>query len=141
MAGPIQSAIAQAMGAVGGAALVGKNVADERAERQADEKARAEAEEKEAQKKAYAATLAKAVSYKSIAGSPWVWKNEDLIASPDDVAYVASQQSLYNYLSAKQKNRKGIKARIAQFKGANEAPATVDYKEEKKGANQTWGQK
>lgn len=134
MAGPIQTALGQALASIGGAALVGKGVADETAKRQAEEKQEQEAAEAEARKQAMAKSLSQAVSYKIIEPM-YFWKGEEPLATSNEMATLAADTSLMNFKSARDRTRKGIKARMANLK----ARADTSYKQEPKKEDYTYG--
>lgn len=134
MAGPIQTALGQALGAIGASALVGKGVADEAAKRQAEEKQEQEAAEAEARKQAMAKSLSQAVSYKIIEPM-YFWKGEEPLATSNEMATLAADTSLMNFKSARDRTRKGIKARFAHLKAKSEAT----YQEEPKKEDYTYG--
>ena len=138
MAGQIQTAIGQMMGAIGGAALVGKGVAEDEAKRQADKKAEAKAAEEQARKEAVAKALSQATSYKII-DPIYFWKNEEPLATSDEMASLASGQSLYNYRNTKLRTRKGIQARLGMLKNKSGATASYGNIEPKKEGDYTYG--
>ena len=113
--GPIQTALGQALTAIGGAALVGKKVADERAERQVAEDEKKKEQEGESRAKAMAESLSQAVSYK-ISEPIYFAKDGSPLATSDEMAALVADTSLMNFRSAKDRTRKGIKARMSKFK-------------------------
>ena len=129
--GPIQTALGQALTAVGGAAIVGKKIADERAERQVAEKQEKEAKEGEARAKAMAEALSQAVSYK-ISEPIYFAKSGEPLATTNEMAALVADTSLMNFRSAKDRTRESIKARMMKFQKeeANFADSEPAKKEE-----------
>ena len=122
--GPIQTALGQALGSVGAAALVGKK----QYERQiAEEKRDAKEEAREAEKAAKADEKAKKEAAKALKAaqknkidSPkqvyFLEGEEEPLATSSEIAIVLSTQSLHNALSAKARTKSSIEARRQKVK-------------------------
>lgn len=134
MAG-IQTAIGQLLGAVGGAALVGKKGIDDANERQAAE---AEEQEQAAQNEAIKKALAQAVSYKKL-DRVYFWKGEEPLADSNEMAALSAQQSLNAHYNTKLRTKKGTFARLQKLRQVN--PATYEGATAPKEEVSTWGQR
>ena len=138
MAG-IQTAIAQAMGAIGGAALVGKGVAEDAAEKQAEQEEKRKAIQKAAEKSAVAQALKMAASYQKISDPIYFWKNEEPLATSEELASVVAEQSVYNKLDSKKRTKAGIKARLSFLNQKSNKPQTTGYELPKVREDYTYG--
>lgn len=119
MAGPIQTALGHLLGSLGGLAIVGKKAIDEKDERQALE---AKKEKEDANQEAIAKAL-KQASDSKIVDPIYFWKNEEPLATSDEMAALAAKQSLFNYNRSKARTAKYIASRrelLRQKKAENE---------------------
>lgn len=108
--GPIQTAIGQALGAVGAAALVGKKLNEEDEKQAAKEKAAKESEEKKKAK--LAAKAIKTAQDKKIDSPKQVYfKEDEPLATSNEMASVLANQSLHNALNSKARSRDKVRAR------------------------------
>lgn len=110
--GPIQTAIGQALGAVSGAALVGKKLNEEDAKQNSKEEGAKEA--KNGADGNVAAKAIKTAQDKKI-DSPkqlYFWgDSEEPLGTSNEVAYVLANQSLHNAISSKQRSRDKVRER------------------------------
>ena len=115
--GPFQTAIGQALGAIGGAALVAKNINEENTKEQAAEE---KANQRDAEKKAKADSKKHLISAKAVKTaqnrkidsptSVYFWGEEPL-ATSSEMATVLSTQSLFNATSSKKRSRDKVRER------------------------------
>lgn len=110
--GPIQTAIGQLLGAVGGATLAGSKLANEN-ERQAAKQERAQT--KEAGKDSDAVAKAIKTAQQNKIDSPqtvYFWGNsEEAIGTADQIASVLSMQATHNATSSKKRSRDIVRER------------------------------
>ena len=114
--GPIQTAISKAMGAVGGAAVLGAKL-NEKNEGQAAKEATTQTEEKDKKKDVIAKTV-KTAQDKKIASPKQVYfwgDSEEPLGTSSEVAYVLSNVSLHNATSSKRRARNKVRERKAML--------------------------
>ena len=115
--GPFQTAIGQALGAIGGAALVAKNINEEKTKEQtAEEKGNEKAEKKEdkviSNEPVISAKAVKTAQNRKIDSptSVYFWGDQPL-ATSSEMATVLSTQALFNATSSKKRSRDKVRER------------------------------
>lgn len=131
----IQTAIGQLLGAVGGAALVGKKGIDDENERQAEQ---AKKEQKAATDKAVKNALAQAVSYRKL-DRVYFWEGGEPLATSNEMASLSANQTLDAHYNSRVRTKKGTFARLQQLQQTK--PATFAEALKPKEEVSTWGQK
>ena len=119
MAGPIQSAIGQALGAIGGAAALGKKLYEEN-EGQALKEERAEEEKKaktESKDQTVKKALQKAQDFRIESPKKYLFdEGGNLIANYSELASVMASQSLANELQARSRQKAAFERRKEAIK-------------------------
>ena len=114
--GPIQTAIGQALGVVGGAAVAAKKLNEKNEKQAAQEQTNQAAEKKEVQgnNEQVVSKAIKTAQDKKIDSPKQVYfwgDTEEAIGTSNEIAYVLSQQSLHNARNSKMRSRDIVRKR------------------------------